>query len=900
MSQPYLKEVDDVLTELKTTTKAGLAEPEANSRLAKYGPNELVEKGKKSVLAILFDQIKELMVIILIIAAVISFFLHEYIDAAVILVIVILNTVIGFWQEFKAENAMAALKKMAVPKVRVRRNGSEQEISARELVPGDILLIESGNIIPADARLIEAANLKVQESALTGESEPVEKHISIPGGADIPLGDRKNMIYMGTVITYGRGQAVVTDTGMNTELGKIATMIQEVEDEKTPLQDRLAKLSTKLAGLAVLLIIVVAAISLVRGIPVKETFMTAISMAVAAIPEGLPAVVTIALALGAQRMLKKKSLIRHLPAVETLGSVTVICSDKTGTLTQNKMTVTDIVLPKMSLKMNELSEKDSGDNSLEMLLLAGMFCNDAVLEKHAKNVNLTAIGDPTEGALVIAAAKLGISQNDILPEMPRAAELPFDSDRKRMTTVHSLENVSNERLKALFSNFGELKNSKYIAFTKGSLDGLLEVCTQIYSDGEVKTLSPAQKEAILTENTKMAENGIRVLGMAFKPLPEGDMHNSQAFENNLIYIGMSGMIDPVREEAVDAVAMCQKAGIRVVMITGDHPLTAQAIAKELGITNDGNYLTGSQLSQMSVDEIKAQVDKVSIYARVSPEHKMILIDALQEKNQIVSMTGDGVNDAPALKSADIGVSMGITGTDVARESSDMVLLDDNFATIVAAVKEGRTIFDNIRKFVNYILTGNTGEIIVMLVGPFLGMPIPLLPIQILWINLVTDGIPAIALGYEASEPEVMNRPPFNPKEGIFSRGIGQKILLMGLLIGAVSLIVGFFNWRIEPELRSWQTMIFTTLTFSQMAYAMAVKRIKQSLFSISTFRNKILLFGVGITFFLQLMLIYVPFLNQIFRTAPLNMNQLGLCFSGIVIIILITEIRKFFYRRKTV
>lgn len=899
MKNPHLIGKDQVLQELKTDALEGLSDNEVRARLLSNGPNELIDKGKKSVFAMLFDQVKEVMVIILIVAAIVSIFLHEYIDASAILIIVILNTILGFWQEFKAEKAMAALKKLAISKVHVRRGGGEKEISAEELVPGDIVIIEAGNIIPADARLIEAVNLRVQEATLTGESEPVEKISEILSGTDVPLADRKNMVYTGTVVTYGRAEAVVTGTGMNTELGNIATMLQDVEDEQAPLQKRLARLGTILTGFALILIAVVALVTYLRGAHLKEMFMTAISMAVAAIPEGLPAVVTIALALSAQKMLKKKALIRHLPAVETLGSVTVICSDKTGTLTQNRMEVTDVVLPDRGYAMDEVINGKTADTSIGLLLLAGALCNDAGLADKDDREDFSIIGDPTEGSLVIAAQKAGISKTSIERVLPRAAEFPFDSDRKRMTTLHKIANLSENMVKEVLELAAQEGSTEYIAFTKGSIDGLMEVCTHVMVNGKITDLTADNKDKILDENKVMAQNGIRVLGTAYKFIKPAELDQTERWEQQLIYIGMTGMIDPVRPEAVEAVHLCKKAGIRVVMITGDHPLTAWAIARELGIAENGKFLTGKDLSSMSVEDLKKRINDVSVFARVSPEHKMIIIDALQEMNQIVSMTGDGVNDAPALKSADIGVAMGITGTDVSKEASDMVLLDDNFATIVAAVKEGRTIFDNIRKFVKYILAGNAGEIMVMLTGPILGMPIPLLPIQILWINLVTDGVPAIALGYEEAERNVMERPPFRPEEGIFSKGIGRQILTMGFFVGLICIVIGFWFWKIDPESGAWQTMTFTTLTFCQMAFVLCIRKNLQSIFTTNLLSNKVMLLAVGITLTLQLILIYVSFFNTVFRTEPLSAVQLGVCFLAAASVILATEIEKLIIRRKT-
>jgi len=892
MQEPHALTAETVLQNQATIAGQGLSAAEATQRLNTTGPNELAEKGRKKAWRILLAQVKEVMILILLAAVVISAALQEYIDAGVIFIIVVLNTILGFWQEFKAENAMAALKKMTVPNVRVLRDGQEQQISAKDLVPGDILLIESGNVVPADARLIEAVNLKVQEAALTGESESVDKHSHRLEGDDYALADRKNMIYMGTVVTYGRGHAVVTSTGMDTELGKIATLLQGVEDEQTPLQRRLARLGRSLAMAAVVLIFVVAGLMYLQGAGWKVMFMTAISMAVAAIPEGLPAVVTIALALGAQQMLKKKALIRQLAAVETLGSVTVICSDKTGTLTQNKMTVTEVVLPDRRVTLAEAVAGHKEDIGLSLLMLTGTLCNDAVINESARQ---DILGDPTEGALVLAADQAGLVQIDLKTLLPRVRELPFDSERKRMSTVHAMPSVSLYPISALSEQDG---HTGHILLTKGAADGLIEVCGRILINGKIELLDDQRKNAILAENTAMAETGIRVLGLAYRFIDADELDRPERYEQNLIYLGLAGMIDPVRPEAVEAVRRCKQAGIRPVMITGDHPLTAVAIAGQLGLTDTDTFLTGQDLEKMTAAERNLRIPEISVFARVSPSHKMIIIDVLQKQHEIVSMTGDGVNDAPALKSADIGVAMGITGTDVSKEASDMVLLDDNFATLVAAVEEGRRIYDNIRKFVRYILTGNTGEIVVMLTGPLLGMPLPLLPIQILWINLVTDGIPAIALGYEEAEQKIMDRPPLDPKEGIFARGLGWQIIMMGVIMGLISVGAGYGFWNNGTGSQAWQTMVFTMLTFCQMAYALCVRKQQQSLFSCSWFSNPMLLASVSVTLILQMMIIYVPFFNLVFRTFPLRWEELGVCSAGAVAIIFITEFKKLFLRKK--
>jgi Ca2+-transporting ATPase len=896
MQEPHRLSAEKVLKNHETSQQQGLSTSEATRRLNEHGPNELIEKGKKKPWRILLAQVKEVMILILLAAVVISAALQEYIDAIVIFVIVVLNTVLGFWQELKAENAMAALKKMTVPHVRVRRDGGEQQISAKDLVPGDILLVEAGNIVPADARLITGANLKIQEAALTGESESVDKDTrELPDG-ELAVADRRNMIYRGTVVTYGRGEAVVTGTGMQTELGKIASMLQDVEDEQTPLQRRLAKLGRSLAMAAGVLIIFVAGMIYLQGAGLKEMFMTAISMAVAAIPEGLPAVVTIALALGAQQMLKKNALIRRLPAVETLGGVTVICSDKTGTLTQNKMTVSDVVLPDRRYSLDEAVAEHGDDDDLGLLLLAGTLCNDAVIDENTQNGFL---GDPTEGALVLAAQQAGLVQRDLQTMLPRVGELPFDSERKRMSTVHALPSSSPKKnLPPVLGAAEHEGNAAHLVLTKGATDSLIEVCGRILINGAVQPLDEKKKEAISGENTSMAKNGIRVLGLAYRLMDVDELDQPAHYEQDLVFIGMACMLDPVRPEAIESVRLCKQAGIRPIMITGDHPLTAVAIAKDLGLTTSDTVLTGQDLDKMSAEALSARIKQVSIFARVSPKHKMLIIDALQAQHEIVSMTGDGVNDAPALKSADIGVAMGITGTDVSKESSDMVLLDDNFATIVAAVKEGRRIYDNIRKFVRYILTGNAGEIVVMLTGPLMGMPLPLLPIQILWINLVTDGVPAVALGFEEAERDVMHRPPYNPQEGIFARGLGWQILFMGLIIGLISVGTGYWFWDGGTGSNAWQTMVFTMLTFCQMAYALCVRKQSQSLFTRSWLSNPMLLLAIGVTLTLQLILIYVPFFNTVFRTTPLRLEELGICAVGALVIILTTEFQKLFLRSK--
>jgi Ca2+-transporting ATPase len=860
--------IDEVAKRLDTDIQAGLNQSEADRRAAQFGSNEIRERTARPPWRMLLEQFTDFMIVVLIAAAIISGIIGEPPDAIAIIVIVLLNGVIGFIQEYRAERAVAALKLLAASSAKVLRGGQVMTLSATQLVPGDVVLVEAGNVAPADLRLMETVRLKVDEATLTGESVPVEKRVASLADEELPIGDRLNMAYKGTLVTYGRGSGVVVATGMRTELGKIAALLRDEESVKTPLQRRLARFGQRLvvAVLAICFIVFVA--GMLRGESVVRMFLTAISLAVAAIPEALPAVVTVSLALGARQMVKKRALIRRLPAVETLGSVTYICSDKTGTLTQNKMRV-ELLYADGQVQKPFREEGRQGE-PWRSLYRAMALSNDA-----ARNDRGEPSGDPTEIALFMAASEAGYEKGVLEADSPRAAELPFDSDRQCMTTLHK-------------------DSAGFTAFTKGAPERVVEQCATVMS---MSGQAPIEVAEVLGQAERMAAEGLRVLAVAMRrwtDLPTA--LNPDTVERSLTFLGLVGLMDPPRPEVRDAVALCRSAGITPVMITGDHPATARAIAVHLGIIADGGIvMTGQELARLSLDEFETRVEWIRVYARVAPDQKIKIVKALQDKGEYAAMTGDGVNDAPALKRADIGVAMGLAGTDVAREASHMILLDDNFATIVTAVREGRRIFDNIRKFIKYTMTSNSGEIWTIFLAPFLGLPIPLLPIHILWINLVTDGLPGLALAVEPEEKGTMRRPPRPPAESIFAHGMWQHIVWVGLLMGGVSLVTQ--AWAYHTGSAHWQTMVFTVLTLSQMGHVLAIRSEKESFFRQGAWSNPPLLGAVLLTFALQMATIYVPSLTAIFKTEPLDLDELALCLLLSTVIFLAVEVEKWLIRR---
>jgi len=859
----------DASERLSVDLERGLSEAEVTARVRQYGFNEILERPPRSPWRMLLDQFTDFMILVLIGAAVISGIIGEPVDALAIVVIVLLNGAIGFIQEYRAERAIAALKMLAAHSARVRREGRPFIIPATQLVPGDVVSIEAGDVIPADLRLIEAAKFKVDEAALTGESVPVEKQPRQLTGQDMPLGDRLNMAYKGTLATYGRGTGLAVATGMDTELGKIAALLGKEDAVKTPLQRRLASFGRLLALAALAICAMIFLVGVLRGEAVLIMFLTAVSLAVAAIPEALPAIVTVSLALGARRMVKKRALIRRLPAVETLGSVTHICSDKTGTLTQNIMRVEQLYADRGV--ESDVARCGSLSGPWPWLLQALAVSNDAV-----RGDGDRLIGDPTETALYRAAEESGYRKEELLERSPRIGELPFDSDRKCMTTLHR-------------------HGHETVAFTKGAPEQVVALSDRVLTTSDSGSID---RPALLRQADAMASAGLRVLAVSYRVWPHVPTEMSpEAVERDLTFLGFVGLMDPPREEAAEAVRLCKSAGITPVMITGDHPATARAIAIRLGIVEDGAaVMTGQELARMDEAAFERQVEDIRVFARVAPEQKIKLVKALQKQGEFVAMTGDGVNDAPALNAADIGIAMGVTGTDVAREASHMTLLDDNFATIVAAVREGRRIFDNIRKFIKYTLTSNAGEIWTIFLAPFLGLPIPLLPIHILWVNLVTDGLPGLALAVEPEEKGLMQRPPRPPNENIFAHGMWQDIVWIGLLMGGVCLFTQ--AWAYHTGHAHWQTMVFTVLTLSQMGNVLALRSERASFLQLGAWSNRPMVAAVLLTFGLQMATIYIPVLNPIFKTEPLDAEELVLCLALSSVVFLAVETQKWFIRRE--
>lgn len=858
-------ETKDIEKSLNTDLSKGLTLNEVKLRLEKYGPNQLREKKGRSPLSIFFEQFQDFIVWVLIGAALVSGFLKEWVDAFAIIAIVILNAILGFIQEYRAEKSLDALKKLSSPTSKVIRNGEHNIIPSGELVPGDLIELEAGDNIPADSRLVWlTSNFSVQEASLTGESTPVLKTSLSLEEKDIPLADRANMAYMGTCVVLGKARAIVCETGMQTELGRISGMIQEIEQEATPLQKKLEQFGKWIVYLCFVLVGLVFILEWLRGGKIIDVFLTAVSLAVAAIPEGLPAVVTIALALGVQRMVKRHALIRKLPSVETLGCATVICSDKTGTLTRNEMAVLAVFSANNLFKVTGVGYEPRGEFLLDekpvntaiypdllKTLKCGTLCNGAQLVKNDEGYKI--VGDPTEGALLTAAAKAGVWKEELEQEFLFVEEIPFDSERKKMTIVRR-------------------HKDKLVAFIKGAPDILLNDCVEIEENGLSRILTSGDKEIILKANSDLANQAMRVLSVAYRVLDkEPDRYEAREIERELTFMGLIAMIDPPREEVKKAIEECEAAGIKTVMITGDHKNTAVAIAKELGFFKaDSLALTGEELDKLRDEELLQEVEKIAVYARVSPEHKLRIVRAWRKKNEVVAMTGDGVNDAPAVKEADIGVAMGITGTDVTKEVSDMVVTDDNFASIVAAVEEGRGIYDNIKKFVHYLLSCNAGEILVMFASSLIGWPMPLLPIHILWVNLVTDGLPALALGVDPVDPNIMQRPPRPTNEAVVTKQRAFLMLAQGAFIAICSLLAFSFILFVEKKsLAHARTAAFVVLACAQLFHSFNCRNMTESLFKIGVGTNKKLILASVVSFFLTMAAVYVPFLQKIFKTDPL-------------------------------
>ena len=954
----YALKAEDVLGHLKVQNE-GLASEEVEKRLGQYGPNQLNEALRPGFLALLWAQLNNFVVILLIVASVISALLGDYLEAAAIMAIVVLNSVLGIVQEQRAEQALAALKKLAAPEAQVLRDGVRRSVPSTHLVPGDIVFLEAGNFIPADIRLLEAVNLRVEEASLTGESLPVQKNAASVLEKNVPLGDRKNTAFMGTLVNYGRGRGVVTSTGMRTQLGLIATMLQSVETEETPLQRRLDQLGRSLSVGSLILVTVVFIVALINQTNIGElfsspleylrefaqeitdVFIIAISLAIAAVPEGLPAVVTISLALGMREMIQRHALIRKLSSVETLGSATVICSDKTGTLTQNEMTVTRLWVDGQFVSLSGSGYSPKGEFQVDGVkvdvtqypailsaLWLGLINNDATIETTGENESQQTyriIGDPTEGALLVAAAKAGAIHLEIDEAYPRENEVPFDSERKRMITIHSVLDPQPDDL----SPFSNEKHKDWdVIVVKGAPDIVLDLCTQYQGmNDEPLLMTKEAKERILAANDAMTKDALRVIGLAYRldrDVPDDpEQIKADELEKNLVFVGLTGMIDPPRTEVKPALERARHAGIRTVMITGDFPNTAKAIAEAIGLLRPGKkVLTGAQLDELNDDELKHIIEDTDVFARVSPEHKMRIVNALQANDEIVAMTGDGVNDAPAIKRADIGVAMGITGTDVAKETADMVLTDDNYASIVAAVEQGRIIYSNIRKFVFFLLSSNVAEIMIIFLATLAGLPSPLTAIQLLWLNLITDGAPALALAMEKGDPDIMDQKPRAKSEPIVNRSMSvgiivQTITQTGAVLGAFIMglawhleagavipkgmnllnVVLSHDWR-GIDVRSAETMAFVTLSLAELFRAYTVRSERASIFKLGLFSNKWMQYAVGLSILLLILVCTVPFLQPIFNTHFLNSKEWGVVIGLALLPAVAEEITKFFLRRK--